>query len=402
MTSKGVSEGLIALLLAAVLVIAAGALGSGSRSEADLRATTYSTDRAGTRALRMVLDMSGVATDRLFDGSPRGIPPDRTVAVVAPSWPISRSDAAAMLDWAAAGGRLVVVEGTSVPPQHTVDAAPLLSKVGLKAQPHRTPDESPEGPATDGIRVRWPAALVLVADVSSRDPRAEPSESLVSSTAGDLAVRVPFGAGEVVAVSDAVVLSNLRLRDDDNAVLATRLLSPDGRAVVFDEHHHGWSGDGARGGIVARIGAAVFGTWPGRAFLVILLAALVFAAGTGVRLGAPLPEPRPSRRALREHADALGRLLESAGATREALRLLLDGVRRRVASRAGLAARCTDTELIGRLSASVAPGAAGLADAVAAASDAASRGNVKDEEFARLAAKLADARRRFVRGENGR
>jgi hypothetical protein len=139
-------------------------------------------------------------------------------------------------------------------------------------------------------------------------------------------------------------------------------------------------------------------TWVGRALLVVALAGLVYAAGAAVRLGAALPAPPPERRALREHADALGRLFENARASREALEILASGVRRVCGARAGFPSGLPPAEFRQRLARSIAPGAQRLAAALEDAEAAGVRPSVKDVELARIAANLAAAKRRFLHG----
>ncbi len=215
-------------------------------------------------------------------------------------------------------------------------------------------------------------------------------------------------APEGVAFADGSVLSNLVLRSDDNAVFAVNvLLARGGRdrgngeplsRVAFDEFHHGADERGSRLSLGVRLWSAATTSWPGRGLLVLALAVVVHAAGAAVRFGAPLPGAAPARRALREHADALGRLLERAQATGEATRLLIDGTRRVCAPRAGLPAQLAIAEFVARLRVSTAGGAAELAEALDAASALASRSGVRGPDFSSVAARLAAARRRFLHG----
>src|SRR2546427_7319736 len=65
---------------------------------------------------------------------------------------------------------------------------------------------------------------------------------LLRNAAGDvLAVRMAVGSGQLIALSDPLVLCNGYLRLADNGRFAADLiaLSPNGGAVLFDEFHHG-------------------------------------------------------------------------------------------------------------------------------------------------------------------
>jgi hypothetical protein len=211
-----------------------------------------------------------------------------------------------------------------------------------------------------------------------------------------LAGRFAYGenGGEVVVVSDASLLDNEALGREDNAVLAVRLVAGRG-AVVFDEFHHGYRDDGDGDQLESALAAMLFGTWPGRALLVVVLGAALRLAGAAVRLGAPQRDRPPPRRALSEHAEALGRIFEKAGARRETLAILAAGARRVTGPRAGIPASLAPAEFVRRLRLAQAPAAAGLADALERAD---SPRTAKDVEMADVAANLAAAKRRYLHG----
>jgi len=395
-------EGAVALVLAVAVVVAAAGLGGGKSREADLRASTWVNERRGTRALFLLLEGLGLGPERFLAAPDAASRKDRTFVVLAPSQPITREHAEALLDWTAEGGRLVVVDAPSAQTL-TVDCTPLLAPAGLATEPVKGGFATPEVEDLDWIdgveELDWPGRIVLSdGDPGRRDPRAGDWETAIGSSAGAVAARVPFGEGEVVAVADARLLDNENLRRADNAVLAVNLLVGDGsRRVVFDEFHHGF-GEGSPAGVTARLFAMLWTTWPGRALLVLLLAAVVRALGEGVRFGAPDEEPRPRRRALVEHADALGRLFEGARASRTALEILLAGVRRATGPRVGLPAHVPPAEFRAHLERSSARGARDLAEALAAAEAASVNPRLKDVQFAEVAARVAAARRRYMDG----
>jgi hypothetical protein len=402
MRARASIEGAVALCLAVAVVVAAAGLGGGKSREADLRASTYLAERRGTRALFLLLDGLGLGPERFLAAPDAAFRKDRTFVVAAPSRRVTREEARALLDWTAAGGRLVVVDAPSAE-SLTVDCTPLLAPAGLATEAvtgrFAVPRVEDAGLA-DGVgEIDWPARIVVRdGDPEQRDPRASDWETAIGSPAGAVAARVPFGEGEVVAVADARLLDNEFLRRADNAVLAVNLLVGDGtRRVVFDEFHHGF-GDGCAAGVTARLLAMLWTTWPGRALLVLLLAAVVRAFGEGVRFGAPDEEPRPRRRALAEHADALGRLFEGARAWRTALEILLAGARRTAGPRAGLPAHVPAAEFRAHLERSTARGARELAAALAEAERASADPRTKDVQFAEVAARVALARRRYLDG----
>ncbi|MCE9637980.1 MAG: DUF4350 domain-containing protein [Planctomycetes bacterium] len=434
MRTRSSVEGLLALLLALAVLATAVVFGSSKNRDADLRATSWNDERRGAHALYLLLEDCGVpvARETAPPASIADSPTARTIVVLAPSWAVSKAEARSLLDWAAKGGRLVVVDAPSTPPAQMIDVDPLLHPAGLE-----TKNASGKGDdvkvldgewAADVADVHWSPRLVLhdrnaaVAPVvvtpappgapatpsapnpaestaTPTDERASPPETLVESADGPLVARVRFGAGEVVAIADAQLLANETLGRGDNALLVVRILSDPARsAVAFDEFHHGYTATGVRAGFVERLAGMVVHTWVGRAFLLVALAGLVFAGGAAVRLGAPLPEAAPPRRALREHADALGRLLEGAHASREVLEILGSGAGRVCGARAGFAPGLSPAEFRNRLDRSLAPGARELAAALADAEASSLKPSVKDVELARIAANLAAAKRRFLHG----
>jgi hypothetical protein len=323
---------------------------------------------------------------------------------------VTRRESAAMLDWVAAGGRLVVVAAPLPLVQREFNHADVLDAVGLEPreiQIHAWDATQYDQPSLrEGLgRLDWPSAWELHT-VTAKNPLAGTPQVLVSNESRPLAVRVPFGTagGEVVGIADATLLDNEWLRREDNAVLALRLLlgrASDGGRVAFDEFHHGFRADGKPGSAAVVLAGLLFSTWPGRALLFLAFAGLVHVAGAAVRLGAPDREKPPPRRALSEHAEALGRIFETARAGAEALRILAAGARRVVGQRTGIPSGLPPFEFEKRLASSPAPGAAELADAMRVADGPRAPGGsrtLKDSDMARIAATLAAAKRRFLHG----
>lgn len=391
----------IALLLSIAIVVLASAFGTERKGQDDLRRSSFVVSRTGTRALYLVLRESGAAPSRLLRALRREDPVDRTVAVIEPSEALTRREVADAVAWTERGGRLVVVGGLAplgAPAEH---ASPLLAAFGLRLEPvvrvagSVTRIHDHEVAQRLG-RIDWPAVRAVRLDPAHAPPVL--LEEIVTSDADCLVGRVRRGEGELVAVADAKALENATLDEEDNAVLGVRLLTArasDAGRVVFDEFHHGFSEGDAGGGLAQALLALLTDTWPGRALLVALLAGMVYVSGAAVRLGAPERERPPPRRALSEHAEALGRIFEAARARTETLRILAAGARRRTAARAGLPATLAGAEFARRLRLSTSPGAAELADAM----ERADAGRApKDVEMARVAANLAAALRRFLHG----
>jgi hypothetical protein len=392
-------EAAFVLVLAASLVALGAVSGAGAPGEDDVRLSTYRNGRRGMRALHLVLEAMGERPSRLLHAPTPEDDRDRTLVVAAPSHPVTRREAAGMLEWAAVGGRLVVIADAA--PQRGASA--ILDVLGVSIEPTADPGAirvEDAGLGADLGTIEWRAAQTLQVDSKRRG--GESAATLVSCDAGPLVVRVPHGdadvGGEVVVVADRTLFENERLGEADGAVLAARLLllrdSDEGR-VVFDEFHHGFEGEGGTSHLIAALLGMLLETWPGRAVLIVALAGALHLLGRAVRFGRPDPDSIEARRSLVEHADALGRLLETARARREALSILVAGARRVAGRRAGFEANLSPAQFAAALRASSAPHAGALAAAIEAAS---APGAVKDSRLAELAANLAAAKRRYLHG----
>jgi len=385
-----------ALALGATLVVLGAAFGT-SKSADDSRASTFVDSRDGMRAAFLVLEGVGAKPRRLMRAPAASDPTDRTLVVARPSEPVTKREAARIVDWVTNGGRLVVVAGPAPVGAAAPYETPLLHEFGLRRRPMPPSVGDPttiEDPVLgDGVgKLDWPAT----GEIASTGRL----DKMVVRGTRCLVGRAPWGdaGGEIVVVADDGLFANESLGKIDNSVLAVRLLlgrdSDEGR-VVFDEFHHGFRDDGGPSRVGTALAAMLVDTWPGRAVLVLLLAGGLALAGRAVRLGAPERERPPPRRALSEHAEALGRLFESARGRAVALRILAAGARRVTGPRVGILGAIPAPEFVRRLRASPAVGAAELADAMAAA-DAARTS--KDVEMADIAANLAAAKRRLLHG----
>ena len=156
---------------------------------------------------------------------------------------------------------------------------------------------------------------------------------LLRNAAGDvLAVRLVVGSGQLIAMTDPLVLCNGYLRLADNGRFAADLiaLTPNGGAVLFDEFHHGQIAGNA-----PTATAWVLTPW-GAA---LALAVIIIVAGLVLRgraFGPPIPLRQAGDRSSAEYAAAVGSLLHRTGARRVTLETLLAATRRTVAERVGL------------------------------------------------------------------
>ena len=166
---------------------------------------------------------------------------------------------------------------------------------------------------------------------------------LLRNAHGDvLALRTAVGSGQLIAMTDPLVLCNGYLRLADNGRFAADLiaLTPNGGRVLFDEVHHGQiagNAPTATAWLLTPWGAA------------LALAVIVIVAGLALRgraFGPPIPLRASADRSSAEYAAAVGSLLHRTGARRVTLETLLSATRRTVAERVGLGSDTPSAQLL--------------------------------------------------------
>jgi hypothetical protein len=230
------------------------------------------------------------------------------------------ADVRALVDWVAAGGRLVYLG-------HDDDAAKtgtLKLPFTTKARAVGVVASSPTLRAAGIAKVAWaPKPLRW---------RKWPKNAtvLASDVAGPLAVRYPYGHGELIAVVDETPFDNARIGRADNARFAYYLATPrrPGGRVAFDEQPHGFE-----------VAAHWWQIVPRPLLVAICLAAfalLVAFAGAAIRLGPPLTAPRLRDPTSLEFLDSVAALLERGRGGGKALADALASTRRAAASAFGM------------------------------------------------------------------
>jgi hypothetical protein len=172
----------------------------------------------------------------------------------------------------------------------------------------------------------------------------ESSAPLLRTTAGDvIAWRFGFiGGGRAILLAEARYVSNEALRDTEVGLLVLPwLLDERPERFTFDEYHQGFSEGGSM------LGA----TWSwmtsspvGGALLQLAFAGLVLLLALAIRFGPALQVIQRERRSPMEHLTALAVGLERAGGHTEAVRLIANGLRRRL-SRSVLAGHYTHGDM---------------------------------------------------------
>ena len=171
---------------------------------------------------------------------------------------------------------------------------------------------------------------------ASQAPSFNPSASQVAlfrnQKADVLAVGSTVGTGQLIVLSDPLVLCNSYLKLADNGRFAADLIAmaPSGGPVLFDEFHHGQTA-----GAAPPETAWIATPW-GAALVLTVVILFVGLAMRGRAFGPPIALRQRADRSTAEYAAAVGSLLHRTGARRVTLDTLLSATRRAVAERVGL------------------------------------------------------------------
>jgi len=331
------------MLLGVVLVILALAIltsrGKSGGSAFDPRPSTYVSGPFGARALIETLRELKLPVARRMEPLADAGELEGPLAVLAPSMDPSEGEVHALAEWVRQGGTLIYASrassgwrdheialdtlGLSLVPV-TRDTLVMAMEVrGVGAVATTGPGRLTEGVGTvEGFRRGF-----------ARGSRALRKATVLASTGGTpVVIDFRVGKGRVIAWSDALPLVNGRLKTSRAALLFARTATDaaHGRAVWFDEYHHGFeTGSGVMGGTLRFL----FGERWGHAALQVTVALLGLLLLFGRRFGAPLPPPPVRRRSPLEHVEALAGAYQQAGARDTARRLLLAGMARRLGRR---------------------------------------------------------------------
>jgi hypothetical protein len=292
------------------VAILALALLTGRGEDRGLPLDPSSTGPLGTKALVDVLREVGADLEVTDD-----LPGDRvdTALVLVDEYDDAQREE--LLDWARAGGVLVVADAQSPLQPEAVDTTSLPL---FDASIARDCDLAA---LKDVERASAPGGTVheVPAGATGCFPRNDGSW-LVARAEGD---------GAVVTLGGAGALTNAELSAADNGLLAVVLLAPDGDGTVAFLRPPGpGGGDTSLTDLIPV---------PLRfAFLQLLLAFLVVAAWRARRLGRPVTEPLPVEVPGSELVAATGNLFQTARAGGHAAAILRADAARRLAERLGL------------------------------------------------------------------
>ena len=314
------SRGWIVLGVLGVLVLVLVLLrGSSTQGQSPNHAST-SDAVDGTSALRAYADALGYPS-RSVEGTFSLPAAAGLLFVFTPSNGFSADQVAQLNSWMQSGAT-VVYAAEAGDPQLDSQFGLRRSGTGVPAKAHAA------APIFGGVEV------VRGADTARAFKPAATQVPLLRNDAGEvLGLRQAVGQGQLVALTDPLILCNGYLGKADNGRFAADLMAmtPAGGRVWFDEFHHG---------------AAAFAS-PETAWMTtpwgfaLLLAVIITFAGLAMRgraFGPAIPLRARDDRSTAEYAVAVGSLLHRTGARRVTLEALLSATRRAVAQRVGLGA----------------------------------------------------------------
>jgi uncharacterized protein DUF4350 len=169
----------------------------------------------------------------------------------------------------------------------------------------------------DGRPVTCTAPAALRVDTLLRDSRNRA-----------VAVRLTLPRGRTVTlVAEDHLFANRALRETGAGPLVLRLVVPRYSRVVVDEFHHGYDASGSLAG--ATIAWTTRSPW-GWAIWQLAVVGLLALVAAGVRFGPVLSAIERRRRSPLEHVRALATALAAASGHDVAVRLIVQGLRRRL------------------------------------------------------------------------
>ena len=273
----------LVLFIAAVVASALTADTSGGVSRS---ASVYDAGPGGTAALRKYLEAMGASTTTVqgdtFAADPSQI---GVLFMLGPSETFTQLDALAVRRFVSAGGTAVLATDTGL-----AESA-LLDTFDVHVASPLGPGRYPVGgvafadPPTHAVSIDFGVTLTLG---PGRVPLAATSGRTVVALARE-------GTGSLIVVGSVGPFLTAELGDADNGRFALALAAPAiarGRAVAFDEYHHGVHP-------TTDVFVLLTRTWPGRAMVFAGVAFFVYLVASGRRLGPALPlDARPPRSSL--------------------------------------------------------------------------------------------------------
>ena len=271
----------VLLVVAVALLVVTASPGGSVRS-----ASVYDQSPGGAAALRKFLDSMG-ATTRALQGDTFAVDA-RDVGVLlilAPSEAVTGPEAQQIRRFVEAGGTAVLATESGL-----FDGA-LLDLFSVRVAGTLGPGDY----ATHGVALSDPPVRTIGIDRGITLAVGTEFVPVAADRGRVIAGIAPVGRGALVVVGSVGPFLSGQLSDADNGRFALALASSaiaSGRAVAFDEYHHGFHP-------TTDALVLITNTWPGRALLFTGLVLFGYLVLSGRRLGPAIPlDPRPARSSL--------------------------------------------------------------------------------------------------------
>ena len=275
--------------LALVLFIAAlvaSALTADTSGGVSRSASVFDAGPGGTAALRKYLEAMGASTTTVqgdtFAADPSQI---GVLFMLGPSEQFTQFDALAVRRFVTAGGTAVLASDTGLLESALFDTFDVHVAGGLG------PGRYPIG----GVTFADPPAHEIAIDRGITLSLGEGRVPLASASGRTIVALAREGTGSLIVVGSVGPFLTADLGEADNGRFALALAAPAiarGRAVAFDEYHHGVHP-------TTDVLVLLTRTFPGRAMLFAGVAFFVYLVASGRRLGAAIPlDARPPRSSL--------------------------------------------------------------------------------------------------------
>lgn len=369
-------------------------------SESTPDRSTFNSGATGTQALYDFLHESGHQVVRWRESwssllGVNGIKPATFVIIGPVQVGYSKRETQELLRWVESGGRLVIIDRyldhrLVAPAKHWTISTQAVSYPWSELDPNNfeqmTTGMSPVEPAQPTAMARnvesvmpsrFMGAMTISRTKAAEAPTATPSPNdedydsenyepplkpeggstydrspdkvsqapvvHLRNERGALLVDYPYGAGQVVLLSDPYIVANNGIGRADNLLLAVNVVAAEGGLIAFDEFHQGR----------AATQNALFQYFSGTpvmaicAQLALIGVAIVWSRGR--RFGRPLPLPFVDRRSKLEFVASMAELQQRAKAHDLALENIYARVRRVLVRHAGLSNSSPRAEIARRV-----------------------------------------------------
>jgi len=306
------------------------------------RRSSFNTAPAGWKAYYNLLERRKNTVD-VWERRPKLWPADASVIITGPysvggiasRW--DRGEARDALHWVAKGGTLIAFTDADDALTRALgvsasfeDAKKDVKKNATSPLPDDDSEESdddtpetitiPAGPKGSPLTIRQPVIPLngvqgIVTAGEKRYVQIPASAVTLLADYQPVAVAIPYGNGNIIAICDAGIIDNGHLADGDNARFAVQLAEtfssdPKRNRILFDEYHQNYQESESLWTVIGHPGQMVF--WQ------LFTLALLMVYSYSRRFGLPRPVPAPPR-VSSEYVRSLADLYHRARASDAAL-----------------------------------------------------------------------------------